>query len=127
MEGLIKVMTGPRTAMDTDAADIVRDPADLPAPIGARAPKVVRVDLETVEMKGKLDDGTTYTYWTFNKKVPGPLVRVKAGDTVEVHMKNDPDSVMMHSVDFHAATGPGGGAAFTRPHRARKKPSPSRR
>jgi nitrite reductase (NO-forming) len=33
------------------------------------------------------------------------------GDTVDIHLKNSADSSMMHSVDFHAATGPGGGAA----------------
>ncbi len=113
MEGLIHVMPGPREAMDTDAADIVRDPADLPGPIGQRMPQVVKVDLETVELTGKLDDGTTYTYWTFDAKVPGPFIRVRVGDTVEVRLKNAADSVMMHSVDFHAATGPGGGADFT--------------
>ena len=31
----------------------------------------------------------------------------------EVTLKNPADSVMMHSVDFHAATGPGGGAHAT--------------
>ena len=113
MEGLIQVMAGPREAMASDAADVVRDPADLPGPIGQRAPKVVKVDLETVELIGKLDDGTTYTYWTFGSKIPGPFVRVRVGDTVEVHLKNAADSVMAHSVDFHAATGPGGGAHAT--------------
>ena len=113
MEGLIQVMAGSREAMASDAADVVRDPADLPGPIGQRAPKVVKVDLETVELVGKLDDGTTYTYWTFGAKVPGPFVRVRVGDTVEVHLKNPDDSVMAHSVDFHAATGPGGGAHAT--------------
>jgi nitrite reductase (NO-forming) len=73
----------------------------------------VKVALETVELSGKLDDGTTYVYWTFNGKVPGPLLRVRVGDTVEVTLKNPADSVMMHSVDFHAATGPGGGAHAT--------------
>ena len=113
MEGLIQVMPGPREAMASEAADIVRDPADLPGPIGQRAPKVVKIDLETVELVGRLDDGTTYTYWTFNAKVPGPFVRVRVGDTVEVRLKNPADSVMAHSVDFHAATGPGGGAHAT--------------
>lgn len=113
MEGLIQVMAGPREAMASDGADVVRDPGDLPGPIGNRLPEVVRVDLETVELVGRLDDGTTYTYWTFNSKVPGPFVRVMVGDTVEVHLKNPADSVMTHSVDFHAATGPGGGAHYT--------------
>ena len=113
MEGLIQVMAGPREAMGTGGADIVHDPADLPGPIGVRLPQTVRVDLETTELVGQLNNGATYTYWTFNSKVPGPFVRVRVGDTVEVHLKNPENSVMMHSVDFHAATGPGGGAEFT--------------
>jgi nitrite reductase (NO-forming) len=64
-------------------------------------------------VNGLLADGTTYTYWTFNGQVPGPFVRVKLGDTVEVHLKNDASSHMAHNVDFHAVTGPGGGAVFT--------------
>ena len=93
--------------------DIVRDPTDLPAPIGVREPTTVRIDLEAVEVVGQLADGTTFPYWTFNKHVPGPFFRVRVGDTVEVHLKNDDSSGMNHSVDFHAVTGPGGGAVFT--------------
>lgn len=113
MEGRLQVMPGPRAVMQGSAPDIVHDPIDLPPPIGVRPPQIVRVDLETVELKGQLDDKTTYSYWTFNRKVPGPFVRVRVGDTVEVHLQNSPDSLMVHSVDFHAATGPGGGAEFT--------------
>jgi nitrite reductase (NO-forming) len=92
---------------------IVRDPTDLPPPIGKRGPQRVRVDLETIEVTGKLADGASYRYWTFNQKVPGPFVRVRVGDTVEVRLKNHDDSVVMHNVDFHAVTGPGGGAKAT--------------
>jgi nitrite reductase (NO-forming) len=92
-------------------ADISRDPTDLPAPVGKREPQTVRVDLLSAEVEGRLAEGTTFGYWTFNGKVPGPFIRVRVGDTVDVHLKNSADSVMMHSVDFHAATGPGGGAA----------------
>ena len=74
-------------------------------------PKTVRLDLFTVELEGRLAEATTFGYWTFNGKVPGPFVRVRVGDTVDVHLKNSADSNMIHSVDFHAATGPGGGAA----------------
>src|SRR5262249_55009252 len=62
---------------------------------------------------GNLSDGATYRYWTFNQKVPGPFIRVRVGDTVEVQLKNHDDSIMMHNVDFHAVTGPGGGAKAT--------------
>jgi nitrite reductase (NO-forming) len=94
-------------------ANISHDPADLPPPIGKRSPQTVRVDLLTVELEGRLAEGTTFGYWTFNGKVPGPFLRVRVGDTVEAHLKNSADSTLIHSVDFHAATGPGGGAAAT--------------
>lgn len=94
-------------------ADIVRDPTDLPAPLETREPTNIRIDLETIEVEGQLADGTTFTYWTFNGQVPGPFLRVRVGDTVEVHLKNLINSTMGHSVDFHAVTGPGGGAVMT--------------
>jgi nitrite reductase (NO-forming) len=94
-------------------ADVVRDAADLPGPLARRGPQTIKIDLETVEVTGQLADGSTYHYWTFNKKIPGPFVRVRVGDTVEVTMKNADDSVMAHNVDFHAVTGPGGGAVAT--------------
>ena len=93
--------------------DVARDPADLPGPIARTGPERVRLDLETVELEARLDERTTYPFWTFNGRVPGPFVRVRVGDTVEVHLKNHEDSTMMHNVDFHAATGPGGGAGAT--------------
>jgi nitrite reductase (NO-forming) len=92
------------------ADDISHLPSDIPAPVGARAPETVRVDLAIVEKEGQLDDGTTYTYWTFNGTVPGPFLRVREGDTVELHLTNPADAKMTHSIDLHAVTGPGGGA-----------------
>lgn len=97
----------------TTGADIVRDPTEIPATIPVREPQTVRIDLETVEIEGQLADGTTYKYWTFNGKVPGPFYRVRVGDTIEVHLRNLTNSTMAHSVDFHAVTGPGGGATMT--------------
>ncbi|HEY1213043.1 MAG TPA: copper-containing nitrite reductase [Bryobacteraceae bacterium] len=103
------------TAHSSAPADIARDPADLPAPIGGRAPAVVRVSITAKEVVGSLDSasGTTYLYWTFNGKVPGPFIRVREGDTLEVTLENAKDSSMVHSIDFHAAIGPGGGAALS--------------
>jgi nitrite reductase (NO-forming) len=100
-------------ALPEGVVDIVRDAGDVPPPIAKRPPQQVRVDLETVEVTGKLDEGATYRYWTFDKKVPGPFIRVRVGDTVDVHLKNAADSTMQHNVDFHAVTGPGGGGKAT--------------
>jgi nitrite reductase (NO-forming) len=101
------------TQAPTSGASVVRDPTDLPAPIGNREPTTVVINLEAIEVEGQLANGTTYTYWTFNSQVPGPFYRVRIGDTIEVHMKNSSSSIMNHSVDFHAVTGPGGGAVMT--------------
>ena len=117
MDGPTEVVDGASgaaaPATQSSGADIVRDPTDLPGPLGARGPQHVRLDLLAKEVVGQLADGTTFTYWTFNEQVPGPFFRVRVGDTVDVHLKNDAGSTMPHSVDFHAVTGPGGGAVFT--------------
>lgn len=110
MEGLLVVGEGVE-ATAAEGADIVRDPTDIPAPIGARGPQAVEVDMEAVELEGQLADGTTYTYWTFDGRVPGPLLRVREGDTVELELANRAGNQMIHSIDLHAVTGPGGGAA----------------
>jgi nitrite reductase (NO-forming) len=94
-------------------ASIIRMPTDLPASLDGRGPETVRISLETIERMGDLADGTTYRYWTFNGQVPGPFVRVRVGDTVEVSLANRDDSWMQHNVDFHAVTGPGGGGVAT--------------
>lgn len=95
------------------AADVTQDPNAVAEPVGEREPRHVTLDLESTEIVGRLSDGSTYKYWTFNNKVPGPFVRVRAGDTVTVNLANAKDSGHIHSVDFHAVTGPGGGAAVT--------------
>ena len=94
-------------------AEVSRSPMEVGQPVGARGPQSLTVNLETTEVLGQLADGTTYKYWTFNSKVPGPFIRVRVGDTVTVNLANATDSKMIHSVDFHAVTGPGGGAAVT--------------
>lgn len=97
-----------------EAVDIVRDPADLPPPVGTREARIVRVSLVAQELEGKLDSvlGATYEYWTFNGKVPGPMIRVRQGDTIELTLKNE-GRLVSHSIDLHAALGPGGGMDLT--------------
>lgn len=96
------------------AESIVRNPAEVPAPITRSTPATVKVALETIERVAELNDGSTYRFWTFNNQVPGPMIRVRVGDTVEVTMKNADDSWVGHNVDFHAVTGPHGGGAATK-------------
>jgi nitrite reductase (NO-forming) len=101
------------TSASIKGPSIVHPPNDLPPSIGKRPPQHVRVDLEAVELEGQLADGTTYTYMTFSKQVPGPFLRVRVDDTVELHLKNLSASQLTHSIDLHAVTGPGGGSVLT--------------
>ncbi|ENW1304030.1 nitrite reductase, copper-containing [Neisseria gonorrhoeae] len=92
---------------------------EVPPAIDRDYPAKVRVKMETVEKTMKMDDGVEYRYWTFDGDVPGRMIRVREGDTVEVEFSNNPSSTVPHNVDFHAATGQDGGAAatFTAPGR----------
>jgi nitrite reductase (NO-forming) len=103
----------PAAADDAAAVNISRAPDDLPAPLARREPQTVRVALETREVMGQLDDGTSYRFWTFDGQVPGPMLRVRVGDTVEVVLSNHADSWLNHNVDFHAVTGLHGGGHAT--------------
>jgi nitrite reductase (NO-forming) len=82
-------------------------------PITRTEPATVKIDLETNEIVAMITEGTTTTYWTFNGTVPGPMLRVLEGDTVEMTLRNAKDSSVAHSIDLHAVTGPGGGAKAT--------------
>jgi nitrite reductase (NO-forming) len=111
MEG--KLIVGEAAAEAVEYPSVSLAPDAVPAPIERSAPETVQVELETIELTGRLADGTAYNYFTFNGTVPGPFIRVRQGDTVEVTLKNSTDSTLSHSVDFHAVTGPGGGAVAT--------------
>ena len=90
---------------------------NVPPPIKRTQPAKVIVNLEVREVTKRLADGVTYAFWTFGGEVPGNFIRVREGDLVEFHLKNDPSSKMPHNIDLHAVTGPGGGAtsSFTAP------------
>jgi nitrite reductase (NO-forming) len=88
-------------------------PPLVPPPIDRAGNARVIVSLETREVKGTLADGVEYTFWTFGGTVPGPFVRVRVGDLVELRLSNHHGSRNPHSIDLHAVTGPGGGAAVT--------------
>lgn len=96
-----------------EMADIAENPANVPPPIDRTEPTTVEVNLETIEVEAHLDSNSIYRFWTFNGTVPGPMVRVRVGDQVVVNIRNAEDSWYAHNVDFHAATGPGGGAELS--------------
>lgn len=91
--------------------DIAADPNAVPPAIDRTEPEAVKISLETKEVISEIAPGVKLNYWTFNGQVPGPMLRVREGDTVELTLKNHPTSLHTHSIDLHAVTGPGGGAA----------------
>lgn len=66
--------------------------------------EVVKVDITVIEKEVVIDNaGNTQPMWTFGGEIPGPLVRVKQGDTVDFTLLNDKQNKESHSIDFHAA------------------------
>src|SRR3989344_6703077 len=94
-------------------ANIARDPNDIPPPISRDHEETIKIEMETKEVVAEIAPGIYLNYWTFGGQVPGPFVRVREGDTVELTLKNSSSSIHMHSIDLHAVTGPGGGATVT--------------
>jgi len=96
---------------------VLTSPPHVPPPIHRNYPAKVIVELEVIEKEMPISEGVSYTFWTFGGTVPGSFIRVRQGDTVEFHLKNNPNDKMPHNIDLHGVTGPGGGAAssFTAP------------
>jgi nitrite reductase (NO-forming) len=108
-------MPGMSTTSTPDIKPLPADLKPLPAPqmagpLNRTEPGYVKFDLTTNKVTAQLADGVAYDYWTFNGTVPGPMLRVMQGDTVEIDLHNAADAGVTHSIDLHAVTGPGGGA-----------------
>jgi nitrite reductase (NO-forming) len=81
----------------------------VPPPIARTKPAHVVINLAVSEEERPLADGVTYEFWSYNGHTPGPFIRLRVGDTFEVRLDNSKGK-LTHTVDFHAVTGPGGGA-----------------
>jgi nitrite reductase (NO-forming) len=101
--------------------DIAEDATSIPLPLNYKDSRFIKYELEAKEVLSEVAPGIVFNYWTFNGKVPGPFLRIVEGDTVEITLKNHPSSLHIHSIDFHAVTGPGGGAAVTQVEPGKQK------
>ena len=88
---------------ETIQAQLVKAPK-VPPPITRTQPATVVVNLEASEWVGLISDDNRYEFWGVNGMVPGPMIRVMVGDTVEVNFKNKSDSKQSHNLDFHKVT-----------------------
>jgi nitrite reductase (NO-forming) len=77
-------------------------PAQVPARLAPRehvSRHQVRFEIQHTRIT--VAPGVTYAAWTFAKQVPGPVVHVAQGDTVDFTLVNRAN--IPHSLDFHAA------------------------
>lgn len=94
-------------------ADIGRDPNDVPAPITRTSSEEVKINVTVKEVMAEVFPGIYFNYWTFDGTVPGPMYRVREGDTVILTITNHESSLHAHNIDLHSVTGQGGGASLT--------------
>ena len=100
-------LASPATSGGATTAAPVADP-NAPAYVryDPAAPKLLPgtvhdIDLPIIETDMTVAEGFVVHAWTFGGTVPGPVIRVKVGDTVNVHLTNR--GAMSHSIDFHAS------------------------
>jgi nitrite reductase (NO-forming) len=92
----------PATTVEADPnapAYTLHDPKAPPLLEG----EVHDIDLVIEEKEMTVAKGFVQKVWTFGGSVPGPVLRVKVGDTVRIHLKNPATSQLSHSVDFHSS------------------------
>jgi nitrite reductase (NO-forming) len=97
----------------------------MPPPSGRTAPAIVEVHFEVVEGISTIDPVTGIDFETWGYRLvggdadglvvgtPGPVIRARVGDVLRFTITNPSTSHNPHNVDFHAVTGPGGGAEAT--------------
>jgi nitrite reductase (NO-forming) len=63
--------------------------------------RTLRLNWRAQELPLRIDPNVIVAAWTFEGDIPGPIVHVRQGDTVEFTLTNEGD--VPHSMDFHAA------------------------
>ena len=92
----------PVTATQPDPKAPAYTPYDAKAP--ALLPGTTHdIDLIIQEKLMTVAPGFVVAVWTFGGTVPGPVIRVRVGDTIRIHLKNPATNQLAHSVDFHAS------------------------
>jgi len=115
MTGTISVK-GEAGSSDTDShggpapvTDVAPDPnAPAYVPFDPKAPAVLEgevhdIDLVIEEKLMTVGEGFQQAVWTFGGTVPAPVIRVKQGDLIRIHLKNPETAKLPHSVDFHSS------------------------
>ncbi|WP_345798211.1 multicopper oxidase domain-containing protein [Castellaniella sp. MT123] len=64
----------------------------------------VTINIDASDQSVAIASGVQYQAWTFGGTVPGPVIHVRQGQTIDVVFTNH--GTMQHSIDFHAALTP---------------------
>jgi nitrite reductase (NO-forming) len=89
--------------------DVASDPnAPPPVRLDPTAPQRLEgethdIELVMTEEEMTVAPGFVQRVWTFGGQVPGPVIRVKVGDTIRVTLKNPIENQLSHSIDFHSS------------------------
>jgi len=108
------------TALPAKGQNVAFQRFDPTLPPVARE-RTTRLEFTAEEVPIRISDDTVISAWTFGGDIPGPVVHVQQGDTVEFTLTNH--GSIPHSMDFHAAqidpkvafrsTNPGQPVSFT--------------
>lgn len=95
---------GPAPVTEVEADPNAPPPIVFDATAPARLEGEVHdIPLVMIEKEMTVAPGFRQLVWTFGGTVPGPVIRVKVGDTIRVHLMNPSSNMMPHSIDFHAS------------------------
>jgi len=97
-----------RGAKDTVSVALAGGTSDPATPFNPIAPPRLAgtmhdLDVWVEEKSMTVAPGVVQRVWTFNGTVPGPVLRVRVGDTMRVHFRNLAKNSIPHSLDFHAS------------------------
>jgi nitrite reductase (NO-forming) len=91
---------------------VAKDPRDLPSDPTPAENGIVSIDLEIKELLAEVfvdgddpDDLKNTLVWTFGGTVPGQMIRVKEGATVEFVVTNATNNYFTHGITVPAASG----------------------
>ncbi|ABX03943.1 multicopper oxidase domain-containing protein [Herpetosiphon sp.] len=87
-------------AADESAPEYILHDAKAPAALEGT---LHDIELVVEEKPMTVAPGYVQHVWTFGGTVPGPVIRVKVGDTVRIHLKNPSSNKVPHSIDFHSS------------------------
>jgi len=109
----VKHWAAAQDVMPVDPINRMSYAPEVPPPITRRYPARVVIQLTCEQTIMNLGRGEKYPFWTFNEHCPGPFIRVRVNDLVELQFTNRDHTGITHNVDFHSGTGPGGGGAIS--------------